>query len=79
LIKSKFYIFVVFINFFRKEEFLGMGALRAFLHEIIWKSFKDCLPELRKQLAQSKKTSTDLLKKLKDQAHGNLLFFFCIV
>ena len=38
-----------------------------FLLETSWKSFKDLIPDLRKQIGVLKKTSADHLKQLEDQ------------
>eukprot|EP01114_Cavostelium_apophysatum_P004905 TRINITY_DN1536_c0_g1_i1.p1 TRINITY_DN1536_c0_g1~~TRINITY_DN1536_c0_g1_i1.p1 ORF type:complete len:422 (-),score=162.34 TRINITY_DN1536_c0_g1_i1:86-1351(-) len=54
----------------RFETSIGVPSVRNEILDLTWRSFKECLPELRKQLAFSKKSSSDTLRKIQDQLYG---------
>ncbi len=54
----------------RNEGVIGLNSLRNYLLELTWKSFKDIIPEFRKQLSQLKKSSQDNLQRIQDLYSG---------
>jgi len=54
----------------RDNNFIGIGSVRTYILELSWKSLKDMIPELKKQLSSAKKTSSETLKKLQEQLLG---------